>query len=160
MSEQKKKKFVPFRKKTGGAKKDKKKTSAWHITINANKKTGQFDGGETELKRRLAMCARLLEDPHLQKFVYIMPKDHTYEANILSHTSEHAIEKGGRGFWHAHCLLRLEHNTSCRLSYPVLKSACSKILGVSCHFHAQLVPKSENQSLADILAYMNKDQEQ
>jgi hypothetical protein len=157
----KKKKFIPFRKRKGGGvgnKAKQKKTSAWHITVNANKKTGQFDGGEAELKRRLTVCARLLEDPHLKKFVYIMRKEDTYEANVLSHTSEHAIEKGPRGFWHVHCLIRIKHNTSCRLSYPIFKSACSKILGVPCHMHAQLVPKSQQQPLADIRAYIKKDQ--
>ena len=91
------------KKKVKIPKKPRIKSSAWHVVINANKKTGQFQGGEAELKRKLVMCANLLREPHLQRFVYIIPKGHSYEKNILvPPTLEFQLEKGKRGFYHVH----------------------------------------------------------
>ena len=139
--------------KKGGA--NKTKYSRWLITVDPRRKPGSYPGGEAGLRRNLQLCARLLSPPHIQKFVYLMPKGHTYEKNILQTTADHAIEKGEkRGFIHLHALVSVKHTSSVRLSYPVFRAACEKILGGKCHFDAKLARGGE--SLEDIKRYIHK----
>ena len=120
------------------------KYSRWLLTVDPRKKTGSYPGGEAGLRANLEKCVRLLRPPFLQKFVYL--------------TAEHAIEKGPkRGFWHMHALVMLRHDSNVRLSYPIFRAACAKIMGGTVHFDAKLARGSE--SLEDIRQYIHKRQQ-
>ena len=133
----------------------KAKFSRWLITVNPHRKPGTYPGGEAGIRRNLELCARLLTEPHIKKFIYFTPKGHAYDTHMLSATEEHAIEKGAKhGFVHMHLLLSCKHHSNIRLSYPVFKQACDKILGGKCHFDAKIARGGE--SLDDIRAYIHK----
>ena len=80
--------------KKDAPKKKRIKYSRWPLTVDPHKKSGSYPGGEAGLRANLEKCARLLRPPFLQKFVYLTPKGHTYEANILETSADHAIETG------------------------------------------------------------------
>ena len=130
--------------------------SRWLITINANRKTGTYPGGEDALRERLALCAKLFERSRLKPFLYIMKKEDSYEQNVGEVRVESNVEKGNkRGFLHVHIYVSVSHTTSCRLSYPVIRAACAKILGVpKPHFDAKLVKGGE--TLEQVRAYVMK----
>ena len=134
------------------------KYSRWLLTVDPRKKTGSHQNGEAGLRANLEKCARLLRPPFLEKFVYLTPKGHTYEANILETSAENAIEKGPkRGFWHMHALVTLRHDSNERLSYPIFRAACAKIMGGNVHVDARLARGGE--SLEDIRQYIYKGQQ-
>ena len=56
--------------------------SRWLITINANRKTGTYPGGEEALRERLVLCAKLFERSRLKPYLYIMKKEDSYEKNV------------------------------------------------------------------------------
>jgi hypothetical protein len=142
-------------KKDAAPKKKRIKYSRWLLTVDPRKKTGSYPGGEAGLRANLEKCARLLRPPFLEKFVYLTPKGHTYAVNILESSAEHAIEKGPkRGFWHMHALITLRHDSNVRLSYPIFRAACAKIMGGTVHFDAKLARGGE--SLEDIRQYIHK----
>jgi len=141
--------------KKDAPKKKRIKYSRWLLTVDPRKKTGSYPGGEAGLRANLEKCARLLRPPFLEKFVYLTPKGHTYAVNILESSAEHAIEKGPkRGFWHMHALITLRHDSNVRLSYPIFRAACAKIMGGTVHFDAKLARGGE--SLEDIRQYIHK----
>ena len=116
---------------------------------------GSYPGGEASLRANLEKCARLLRPPFLQNFVYLTPKGHTYEANILETSADHAIKKGpARGFWHMHTLIMLRHDSNVQLSDPIFRAACAKIMGGTVHFDAKLARGGE--SLEDTRQYIHK----
>ena len=130
--------------------------SRWLITINANRKTGTYPGGEEALRERLALCAKLFERSRLKPYLYIMKKEDSYEKNVGKVQVESNVEKGNkRGFLHVHIYVSVSHTTSCRLSYPVIRAACAKILGVpKPHFDAKLVKGGE--TIEQVRAYVMK----
>ena len=141
--------------KKDAPKKKRIKYSRWLLTVDPHKKTGSYPGDEAGLRANLEKCARLLHPPFLENFVYLTPKGHTYEANILETSAEHTIEKGPkRGFWHMHALFTLRHDSNVRLSYPIFRAACAKIMGSTVHFDAKLARGGE--SLEDIRQYIHK----
>ena len=134
--------------------------SRFLLTVSANRKESHYDGGLDELKRRLAVCFRVLEKKDTARsFVYILDKKSTYEENVKSVSCEWAVEKGARSIWHGHALFVISHNTRVRMSFPVYKSFACKALGIkSCYFNAKLLPKDTASNLADVREYINKSQ--
>ncbi len=133
----------------------KAKFSRWLITIDARRKPGSYPGGEAGLRRNYELCARLLTEPHIKRFIFFTPKGHAYETHMVRAVEEHAVEKGpNRGFVHMHLLLSCKHHSNIRLSYPIFKQACDKSLGGKCHFDAKIARGGE--SLDDIRAYIHK----
>ena len=131
------------------------KYSRWLITVQPNRKPGTFPGGEPAMRARLQLCARILQKDKVQPYVYLLKKEHSFERNVMEVDVDSAIEKGPRGFLHAHMYLSIKHTTALRLSYPVLRSAFSKILGVpKAHFDAKLVKGGE--TLDQVRSYIHK----
>lgn len=137
-------------------KKNKFKFSRYLITVNPNRKPGTFPGGEQGLRTRLALCARILHKDKLRPLVYLLKKEHPFEKNIVSVDVDADVEKGGaRGFLHTHIYLSIKHTTSLRLSYPVVRAAFAKILGVpKPHFDAKLIKGGE--TIEQVRAYVHK----
>ena len=146
-------------KKLAGATKAKAKLkySRYLITVNPNRKTGTFPGGEKGLRTRLALCARILRQDKLKPYVYLLKKEHSYEKNVVSVEVDADVEKGSaRGFLHTHILLSIKHTTSLRLSYPVVRAAFAKILGLEkVHFDAKLIKGGE--TIEQVRAYVHKN---
>ena len=136
--------------------KSKVKYSRYLITVNPNRKPGTFPGGEQGLRTRLALCARILQKDKIKPYVYILKKEHSFEKNILTVEVDADIEKGGvRGFIHTHIYLSIKHTTSLRVSYPVVRAAFAKILGVpKPHFDAKLIKGGE--TIEQVKAYVHK----
>ena len=53
-----------------------------------------------------------------------------------------------------HALVTLRHDSNVRLSYPIFRAACAKIMGGTVHFDAKLARGGE--SLEDIRQYIHK----
>ena len=133
--------------------------SRWLITINANRKTGSYPGGEETLRARLALCAKIFERGRLKPYLYILrakETGHTFEQNVGEvHVESNVEKRTQRGFLHVHIYVSVSHTTSCRLSYPVIRAACAKILGVpKPHFDAKLVKGGE--TIEQVRAYVMK----
>ena len=136
-------------------KKSKVKYSRYLITVNPNRKTGTFPGGEQGLRTRLTLCARILQKDKIKPYVYILKKEHSFEKNIVKVEVDADIEKGARGFIHTHIYLSISHTTSLRLSYPIVRAAFAKILGVpKPHFDAKLIKGGE--TIEQVKAYVHK----
>ena len=133
--------------------------SRFLLTVSPNRKESHYDGGLDELKRRLAVCFRVLEKKDTaSKFIYILDKKSDM-SNIKAVSCEWAVEKGARSIWHGHALFVISHNTRVRMSFPVYKSFACKALGISsCYFNAKLLPKDTASTLADVKEYINKAQ--
>ena len=131
--------------------------SRWFITCNANKKTSQIS--EAELKKRYQMCAMLLQQSRIKPYIYILNKEDTFEDHILEVTTEHAIEKNTRHFWHVHMIVALKHQSSIRLNYGKLRADFKKVMQVpSLHFDAKLF-KGAADGIASAKQYLAKDKQ-
>ena len=53
-----------------------------------------------------------------------------------------------------HALVTLRHDSNVRLSYPIFRAACAKIMGGTVHFDAKLARGGE--SLEDTRQYIHK----
>jgi len=135
--------------------KSKVKYSRYLITVNPNRKPGTFPGGEQGLRTRLALCARILQKDKIKPYLYLLKKEHSFEKNIVKVEVDSDIEIGGaRGFIHTHIYLSISHTTSLRLSYPVVRAAFAKILGVpKPHFDAKLIKGGE--TIEQVRAYVH-----
>jgi hypothetical protein len=147
-------------KQNTGAKKTKKpvdKYSRWLITLNVNRRIGDLPYDENTLRQKYKLCAAILEQNRLQPYLYIMDKQHAYGTHVLSVDVDHEVEVAPRQkTLHMHATLVVKHQTRCRLSYPVLRTAFAKILEVpTVHMDCRLI-RGVEEGLEAAKAYVHK----
>ena len=135
------------------------KYSRFLFTFNGNVKPNGYPGGEEGLKEKYALCGEMLKKQYLKPLIYILRKEDSFEKNILNVKVDYAVEKNSRNFWHCHAYVEIQHTTSLRAQYPVIKARMLKILGIkNGHFDAKLIrAKGSAQTVADVRNYIHKN---